>query len=71
MVTEWGRVTKRIQKYRKTGINITIFFHYSAFFKVKKSIVHRNQWLTLRDLIYQGKNLTKEKSVRAHFGKNH
>ena len=43
------------QVYCKTGINITIFCHYIALFTVKKSIIHRNQWIELRDIIYQGK----------------
>ena len=50
-----GRATLSIQIYSKTGINITIFYLYIALFKVKKSIIHRNQWLKLRDIIYQGK----------------
>ena len=50
-----GRATLSIQIYSKTGINITIFYLYIALFKVKKSIIHRNQWLKLRDIIDQGK----------------
>jgi len=48
---EWGRATLSIQIYCKTGINITIFCTYIALFKVKKTIIHRNQWIELRDIV--------------------